>query len=79
MTGRSNWEFKNEALKRLDPSRRAEAEARAKARSGVDNEAIKVKEPTLVTPKATPGLLGTGAAAGAARALRTRKQQMDEE
>jgi len=83
MSGRSNWEFKNSALNRLDPSRRAEAEARAASRKGVDNEAIKVdseaKKPTPVEPKATPGLLGGGAAAGAARGLRTRKQRMDEE
>lgn len=78
MTGRSNWEFKNSALDRLDPARRAEAEARAKARAGVDNEAIKTKEPTEIKAKATPGLLGTGAAAGAARAIRGRKAAIDD-
>lgn len=42
MSGRSNWEAKNAVLNRLDPARRAEAEARAAARTS--NDAFKVKE-----------------------------------
>ena len=78
MTGRSNWENKNSVLNRLDPSRKAEAEARAKARSSREtNEAIVVgpqnpRKPTSVEPKATPGLLGSGAATNAMRKIRSR-------
>jgi hypothetical protein len=78
MSGRSNWEAKTSVLNRLDPSRRAEAEARAKARaSRPTNEAIVVgpqnpRKPTSVEPKATPGLLGSGAATNAMRKIRSR-------
>lgn len=64
-------------LDSLPPEMRAEAEARAAARANATpNEAIKVdkKEPTEVTPKATPGLLGAGAAANALRGIRGRQQ-----
>jgi hypothetical protein len=75
MSGRSNWEHKT------NPGTATERLARALNRPV--NEAIKVdseeKKPTTSEAKATPGLLGGGAAAGAARALRTRKQRMDEE
>jgi hypothetical protein len=73
MTGRSNWENKNNVLNRLDPSRRAEAEARAAARKNVSNEAIKLPE-AKSPPSSEQGLtshsLGTGAAARAARAMK---------
>lgn len=73
MSGRSNWEHKNNVLNRLDPSRRAEAEARAASRKGVSNEAIKLPEPKA-TPTSEQGLtshsLGTGMAAKAARAYK---------
>lgn len=73
MTGRSNWENKNAVLQRLDPSRRAEAEARAASRKGVSNEAIKLPEakvPSSSEQGLTSHSLGTGAAAKAARAMR---------
>lgn len=73
MSSRSNWEGKS-VLNRLDPSRRAEAEARAAAKAARPvNEAIQA--PTAPTkPSSTQGLtshqLGSGMAAKASRAYK---------
>ena len=69
-------------LDSLPPAMRAEAEARAAARaSATPNEAIKIDkkapEASDVAVKPTPGLLGDGLAAGAARAIRARATQTD--
>lgn len=70
MSSRSNWEARNSVLNRLDPSRRAEAEARAASRK--PNEAIKLplKEETQTEPTVSSHTLGMGAAAKAGRKMK---------
>jgi hypothetical protein len=62
MSGRSNWEAKNAVLGRLDPARRAEAEARAGARKTNDAFKVDAKEETAPAkeakiPRPLPGLM----------------------
>jgi len=71
MSGRSNWEYKN------NPGTATERLARALGRNvneaiKTDSESTKKSEPTSVKAVPTPDLLGDGAASRAMKKIRAR-------